>query len=269
MALTEFQIKVLRLLVANREEVESYFAGGAALNQILGSGRMSHDIDLFHDSAEALQATWSGDRSILLENGFIVDIIREAISFVEAEVRRGGERVLIQWVRDSAFRFFPLVNDGDFGKMLHPFDLATNKVLALAGRLEPRDWLDTIECHRQMQQLGFLVWAACGKDPGINPEMLLSEGSRHHYSQLELDMLDYVGTTPSAHSSGAEWKNAIASAKQIIEMLPEEHLGECLLSREGNLYNGPLEQIEKDLKDNTIRFHKGTIRGAWPTIVKL
>jgi hypothetical protein len=152
--------------------------------------------------------------------------------------------------------------------MLHPFDLATSKVLALSGRLEPRDWLDTIECHLRMQHLGFLVWAACGKDPGINPEMLLSDASRMHYSQPELDMLDYVGTTPSARVSGSEWKNAVASAKQMIEVLPEEHLGECLLSKEGKLYNGSLDQIEKDLSEGIICFHKGTIRGAWPTIVK-
>jgi hypothetical protein len=40
--------------------------------------------------------------------------------------------VTIEWTRDSAFRFFPLVGHDDFGLVLHPFDLATNKVLALA-----------------------------------------------------------------------------------------------------------------------------------------
>ena len=34
------------------------------------------------------------------------------------------------------------------GLALHPFDLATNKVLALVGRLEARDWVDVLTCER-------------------------------------------------------------------------------------------------------------------------
>ena len=58
----------------------------------------------------------------------------------------GTQNVIIQWARDSAYRFFPLVEDEQFGLVLHPFDLATNKCLALAGRLEPRDWVDMGTC---------------------------------------------------------------------------------------------------------------------------
>jgi hypothetical protein len=47
---------------------------------------------------------------------------------------------------------------------LHPIDLAVNKVLALAGRDEPRDLLDTLYQHREVLCLGALCWAACGKD---------------------------------------------------------------------------------------------------------
>lgn len=37
---------------------------------------------------------------------------------------------------DSALRFFPLQEHAELGLTLHAFDLATNKVLALVGRLE-------------------------------------------------------------------------------------------------------------------------------------
>jgi hypothetical protein len=40
------------------------------------------------------------------------------------------------------------VRHPDFGLTLHPFDLATNKVLALVGRTEVRDWVDMVECGR-------------------------------------------------------------------------------------------------------------------------
>ncbi|NQT83092.1 hypothetical protein HQ563_08715 [bacterium] len=59
-------------------------------------------------------------------------------------VAQGEDSVLIQWTRDSAYRFFPLVQHEEFGLVLHPFDLATNKTLALVGRLEVRDWIDLI-----------------------------------------------------------------------------------------------------------------------------
>ena len=74
---------------------------------------------------------------------------------VEAEVARGPESVVVQWAHDSAYRFFPLVQHDDLGLVLHPFDLATGKVLALVGRVEPRDFVDTLTCDAEIQPLGY------------------------------------------------------------------------------------------------------------------
>ena len=55
MALTEYQRSVCRLLAGNRiRSGESYVAGGAALNELLRAPRLSRDIDLFHDTEQAL-----------------------------------------------------------------------------------------------------------------------------------------------------------------------------------------------------------------------
>ena len=54
MALTEFQRDILRLLAPSRLERESYVAGGVALNTQLLAPRRSRDIDLFHDTIEAV-----------------------------------------------------------------------------------------------------------------------------------------------------------------------------------------------------------------------
>lgn len=170
MALTPFQRRVCRLIARHRiESGESYVAGGAALNELLASPRLSRDIDLFHDTDSALASTWSQDRALLLAHGFDVRIVRDLPAPVEAEIALGPDAVLMEWARDSAFRFFPLVTHPDFGLTLHPIDLATNKVLALVGRLEARDWIDLILCSEQVQPLGYLAWAACGKDPGFSP----------------------------------------------------------------------------------------------------
>ncbi len=56
--------------------------------------------------------------------------------------------------RAPRFASFPLVEDDDLGLARHPFDLATNKVLALVGRLEVRDWVDVLACDAGLQPLG-------------------------------------------------------------------------------------------------------------------
>ena len=66
MALTGFQSELLRLLAKNRiENPESYVAGGLALNHRLGTPRISRDIDIFHDSKEAMRRSWEEDRKTL------------------------------------------------------------------------------------------------------------------------------------------------------------------------------------------------------------
>ena len=104
--------------------------------------------------------------------------MRERPTFVEALVRRGADSVVIQWAQDSAFRFFPLVSHEELGLVLHPFDLATGKILALVGRVEPRDFVDTLTCDREVQPLGYLAWAASGKDPGFSPAAILDHAAR-------------------------------------------------------------------------------------------
>ena len=78
------------------------------------------------------RASWDLDRTLLEAAGYTVDPLRERPGFVEATVSRGGQRLLVEWARDSAYRFFPLVAHEELGLMLHAFDLATNKVLALS-----------------------------------------------------------------------------------------------------------------------------------------
>ena len=62
MAITPFQRTLCRLLAETRiASGESYVAGGVALNEILAAPRRSRDIDLFHDTDAALQASWDAD----------------------------------------------------------------------------------------------------------------------------------------------------------------------------------------------------------------
>jgi hypothetical protein len=265
MAATPYQCGILKTLAAHRKQRgESYVAGGVALNQLLSAPRLSRDIDLFHSSQEAVAATWAADAILLAAAGYVVEPLREAPSFIEARVARGMERVIMQWAQDSAFRFFPLLEDDLMGLVLHPFDLATNKVLAMAGRMESRDWIDVLNCDRSIQPLGYLAWAACGKDPGYNPLSLLAEISRAHYSQAELDMLDFSGSRPDAVLLGKLWHEILQTARVLCRRLPASELGKCVISRDGELFRGSAEELPETLKNQNVGFHQGRLGGSWP-----
>jgi hypothetical protein len=268
MALTEFQRALCRLIAANRlEQGEAYVAGGVALNLLAAGRRISRDIDLFHDTLEALDATWHADRKLLESHGCELRSIHERPGYVEAVVGRGQDTVLMQWTRDSAFRFFPLVRHEELGLVLHPFDLATNKALALAGRLEIRDWIDMITCHEGIQPFGYLVWAACGKDPGFSPFTILEEAGRSgRYTAAELAGLSFDGPPPDLVDLLRKWHLMLSEAREVVATLPAGQVGTCVLDRQGDLYDGDLTQLGRDLAADGLVFHPGGIRGAYPQI---
>jgi len=244
---------------------ESYVAGGAALNAVTGAARISRDIDLFHDTTEAVASSWEADRKLLEGEGYQVHARRERASFVEALVSRGGESVVMQWAADSAYRFFPLVEHEDFGLTLHPFDLATNKVLALVGRLEARDWVDVITSHERIQRLGYLAWAASGKDPGFGPAAILEQAGRSaRYSAEEIGALAFAGAPPDAAGLSRRWHAILQEAREIVAALPSAETGKCVLDVRGELFAGDTLQLRAALTAGAVRFHQGRIRGALP-----
>ena len=267
MALTDFQRTICRLLAGHRvASGESYVAGATALNELIVASRISRDVDLFHDTDEALEVSWEADRRTLQERGFGVRVVRERPSFVEAEVSRGRETALLEWARDSAYRFFPLIEHPDLGLTLHPFDLATNKVLALVGRLEVRDWIDVIVASERVQPLGYLAWAACGKDPGFSPKAVLEHAGRSaRYSTPEVHALSFAGPPPDPGDLSRRWHALLAAAGDIVACLPPADVGRCVVDREGQLFRGETTELRNALASNAIVFHPGSIRGALPT----
>lgn len=269
MVLTRLQRDVCRLLAENRiASGESYVAGGAALNEALAALRVSRDIDLFHDSDEALATSWKADRALLEGHGFEVSQVRERPTLVEADVGLAHDHVRVEWARDSAFRFFPLQRHVDFGLTLHPFDLATNKVLALVGRLEVRDWVDVIASDEHLQPLGYLAWAACAKDPAFGPGTILDGAARSgRYSAEEVGQLSYSGDPPDAAESGRAWHRILAQARRVIALLPADEVGTCVLEGSGNLFRGTEDELKEALRSAKVMFHRGRLRGALPRVV--
>jgi hypothetical protein len=268
MALTAFQRIVCRALAQARiDSGESYVAGGVALNELTGAARLSRDIDVFHDTQAAVHAAWQQDRLRLERQGFSIRVLRERPGYIEAEVRGPDDAVRMEWARDSAFRFFPLVTHADLGLTLHPVDLATNKVLALVGRLEVRGWVDVITSHDRIQPLGYLAWAASAKDRGFSPHAILEHAARTgRYSFEEVAGLEFAGQVPDAAVLSRRWHGMLEDARVLIAELPPEEAGTCVLTGSGDLCRVGSGELRSALAAGTVRFHRGRIRGALPQL---
>lgn len=151
---------------------------------------------------------------------------------------------------------------------LHPLDLATNKVLALVGRVEPRDFIDTFTCDQQLQPLGYLAWAAAGKDPGFSPASILEHAARAaRYADVELAGLDFATSPPDAATLSRAWHAALDAARSVVALLPVAEVGRAVLDATGLPFRGSPEELRHALAHDSLRYPAGRIRGAMPTIV--
>jgi hypothetical protein len=263
MPLTELQREVLRVLATNRSE-ESHFAGGLVLNAAEESPRYSHDFDIFHDAESEVARASDRDVADLRGHGYTV---RETIgdwknptSFRKAILSKGGEELVIDWAADSAFRFFPIHQDSTLGWRLHLFDIATNKALALAARSVTRDYVDIVGLDRHYP-LEAIAWAACGKDPGFSPLLLLDMMRR--FARINPRQLESI---QARHLDPIELKKAWISMTdraeteiiRVADSMPEVPIGVAFVNTAGE--PGWIGQ------DPALLIHRPSIRGCWPTI---
>lgn len=259
--LTEYQAELGRLLAANRSE-DSYLAGGAAILAEPNTRRYSQDLDYFHDSPERVASAYESDCRTLLAGGYVLEPELMQPGYIRVLVRRGDEATKVEWAYDSSWRFMPVERSEEFGYRLHPVDLATNKVLALAGRDEPRDLLDTLYCHQHVLKLGLLVWAAAGKDPGFSPLSLLELLRRRGKLRPE-DLARLHVTEPiDLKSLKTAWLEALDSAEGFVRRRPPEEAG-CLY------YAPDLKRFVDPGQDDagTVVPHFGSPGGVVPRIV--
>lgn len=235
MPLTKFQQEIASLLAANRTE-DSYLAGGAALHIAPNSQRFSNDLDYFHDSTERVASAFELDRTTLRESDFTVTVEMNQRGFIRAVVSKGAAATKVEWAHDSAWRFMPPIKNPEVGVQLHPIDLAVNKILALAGRDEPRDFLDIMYIHQNILPLGALVWAGVGKDPGFTPESLLELIRRRgkyrpeDFNRLHLAQPIELGTLKSL------WLEALEQCEAFINSRPAAEAGCLYYSKQRSVF---------------------------------
>ena len=263
--LTEFQRALLADLAATPND-DRYLAGGAAMHFAPNSTRYSDDLDFFHDSEARVAAAFAADRSRLEELGYGVRIELSLPGFVRATVARGADATRVDWAHDSAWRFMPLVRDPLGGLLLHPVDLAVNKVLALAGRDEPRDFVDILFVHRRVLPLGGLCWAAPGKDPGFTPlsllELLKRRGKYHLEDFARLQLAEPWDLVQAKET----WLAALAAADSFVRSRPPEELGCLYYSHKKQAFVVPRPGVA--LAADGASLHFGTPGGVLPRLAE-
>jgi hypothetical protein len=259
--LTALQRQVFAAIRRGRSP-ESFVYGATVLNAAPDSPRFSRDIDLSHDVASSVAQCAEFDGNTLTSSGFTVKWLLRQPAFQRAIVSAEQERVILEWVYDSAFRFFPVEPDAELGYRLHRFDAATNKVLALAGRAEPRDFVDAIFLHQRYISLGMLAWAAAGKDEGLNPRLILDLAERFaHYRQADIDTLALVEPL-SIVELAQHWREAVKDAREKVSKLPASEVGCAYLDSNGD----PVDPWGGNYELHSLRRHFGSVGGAWPRL---
>lgn len=263
MPLTPFQRALLATLAAEPTE-DRYLAGGAALHFAPNSTRYSDDLDFFHDSETRVADAFAADRERLRRAGYTVEVDLSLPGFLRAVVSRGADATRVDWARDSAWRFMPLVRDPLGGLLLHPVDLAVNKVLAVAGRDEPRDFVDILFVHRRVLPLAALCWAAVGKDPGFTPlsllELLKRRGRYRPEDFARLNLTEPFDLVAAKQT----WLEALAEAESFARARPPDEIGCLYYATTKDAFVMP--SAHASLGDQGIVLHFGAPYGVLPRI---
>lgn len=263
MPVTTFQQELALLLATNRSP-DSYLAGGAALHFSPNTKRYSNDLDYFHDTEQRVAEAFSDDAHCLKKSGYNVQIEMNQRGFIRATVAKDGQATKVEWAHDSAWRFMPTLANSECGFQLHPIDLAINKLLALVGRDEARDFLDVLVVDASVLGLGGLVWAASGKDPGFTPrsllELLKRRGRYHEQDFSRLHLVEPVVLTELK----AQWLDALGEAETFVNSRPADQIGCLYYSPSATKFVIP--DGECTFKGSPVELHYGRPGGVLPNL---
>lgn len=143
--------------------------------------------------------------------------------------------------------------------MIHPIDLATNKVMAAAGQQKVADAVDLLTIHEHVLPLGAVIWAAVEKVPGFTSEGLIAEIRRNAARYREEDLRAVPSNEvldPKIFYS--RLRAVLDEAETFVMRMPTEKIGLLFLK------DDQVVQPDPECLDDYIT-HAGQRRGHWPT----
>jgi len=189
--LTHLQQQVAQIVARVLAAEDVGLAGGGALISQGLVDRLTRDLDYFGAPGFALSDFASQIIGALVEDGLEVEVKRQAATFYRLAIKSADDETELDLAIDA--RLFPLVGS-NLGRVLSPLELAIDKVLAIFGRAEPRDFVD-LATMVEMFDLSELFDLARQKDPGFTPEAFASMSRRIEVlprQEFDLDEDSYV-----------------------------------------------------------------------------
>jgi hypothetical protein len=162
-------------IIGRLEEAEDFaLAGGAALIVLGLIDRQTRDLDFFGPSGTAVDRLVPVAEQALREAGLDVQRVVSGIGFARLVVEGGGDQTEVDLASDA--RLFPAEHRSHF-LLLSSEELAVDKVLAVFGRAEARDFVDLMAIERRFG-LDRLFELAAEKDRGFLPRVFAEMTNR-------------------------------------------------------------------------------------------
>jgi predicted nucleotidyltransferase component of viral defense system len=209
--LTPLQEQIAQIIGGVLEGSDFALAGGAAIISQGLVDRRTRDLDFFGSSSPVLTERLQLIIDSLVREGFQVEIDQQNERFVRLDVRGLGEETEVDFGID--FRLFP-PHQGAHSLVLSSRELAVDKVLAVFGRAESRDFVDLAALTR-LFDIEELFAEAVRKDQGFNLAVFAEMTFRiNHLPRREFAISD---------AAFDELKLTTASWRDIAHRLAREH----------------------------------------------
>lgn len=163
--LNELQQRVARLMSGLPAADDFALAGGAALIVYGLVDRSTRDLDYFATGSDAVAGVVPALETALQRDGLQVTRRRDAPGFVRLQVTDETQQSIVVDLAYDARLLPPQASQ--LGSALHPDELAADKVLALYGRAEGRDFHDVAALADRYPTERLLELAAA-KDRGFD-----------------------------------------------------------------------------------------------------
>ncbi|MBA2768236.1 MAG: nucleotidyl transferase AbiEii/AbiGii toxin family protein [Sporichthyaceae bacterium] len=212
MSLDPLQEQLARLALSLPEAGQAALAGGGAMLAHNFVDRPTRDIDLFSPRSEDVQQLAEAFSAAVLRRGDTAEVARRETTFVRMIVTvPDGRAVTVEIAQDARIREPVQLA---VGRVLHPDEVAADKVLALFGRAAARDLVDVTALLRRYSRAELLALAA-EKDQGFSTRVFadaLGAATQHPDTAFaELGMDD--AAIQSLRASAQKWKADLAAER--------------------------------------------------------
>lgn len=199
--LSPLQEQVAEIIAGLEEATDFALAGGAALISRGDVQRQTKDLDFFGLTTDAVDRLLPAVERALQAVGLTVRRVQDNPGFARLLVEGANDRTEVDLAADA--RLFP-VEPGQPAPTLSGEELAVDKVLAVFGRAEARDFVDLLAVEKRYG-LDRLCELAAEKDRGFTPEIfagMLIQFRRLRRQEFEIDDVGYERLTRAVE----EWR---------------------------------------------------------------